>query len=376
MQIARIACVAVDIPYRKTFRIAGGGVDVQSNVLVKVVADDGTAGYGEASPLISYSEESQGTAIHIIRDVLAPGLIGQDPRDVDRLDDLMAHTIEGHPFAKGGLSMAVYDLAARAMDLPVYRLLGGKRLDRVPFVATVGIGETEEMVADAAGLAAAGFRDIKVKIGNEPAIDLARLAAIRGAVGPDIGIRADANQGYRSGDALPLLRRMEAVGLRWFEQPVPRWDRDGMARLAQALDTNILADESAFTPEDVFSMARHEAADVINIKCSKYGLGNARRMAAVARAANLPCMVGSMQSMGLGLAAGLHFCAANDFPYACELDSALYLVDDVLAGDPFSAVPPGNAWPVPDGAGYGVTLKSVWEEALDGVTSGSRIREG
>ena len=161
---------------------------------------------------------------------------------------------------------------------------------------------------------------------------------------------------------------MEAVGLRWFEQPVPRSGprRHGPAGTGAGHE-HPGRRKHVFTPEDVFALARHEAADVINIKCSKYGLGNARRMAAVARAANLPCMVGSMQSMGLGLAAGLQFCAANNFPYACELDAVLYLVDDVLAGDPFSQVPPGNAWPVPEGAGYGVTLKSAYEEALDGA---------
>jgi len=364
MQITKVACIPVDIPYRKTFRISGGGVDVNNNVLVMIVADDGLTGIGEATPLPAYSEETQGTVIHIIRDVLGPALIGQDPRQLDRLDDLMEATISHHPFAKGALSIALYDLVGKALGVPAYQLLGGKRHDRIGFNATVGIAPLEEMVADAVALVNQGFRDIKIKIGHDLKDDLARLRAIRKAVGPDIAIRVDANQGYRSGDALPALRQMESIGLLWIEQPVPRWDLDGMARLARELETNILADESVFTPADVLTLARHEAADVINIKVNKYGLGNARRMAAVAAAAGLPCMVGSMMTMGVSVAAGLHFCAANDFPYTSELDGALLLADDVLAGNPYNVAPAEKFWPVPDGAGLGVTLKSVYQEAL------------
>jgi len=337
---------------------------VCQNVLVMVVTDDCHSGVGEASPLPAYSEESQGTVIHAIREFLGPALIGQDPRDLDRLDALMESTIHGHAFAKGALSIALYDLVGKAIGVPAYQLLGGKRIDRVPYNATVGISTVEEMVADARKLVQDGFADIKIKIGHSLPEDLARLRAIRQAVGPEIAIRVDANQGYRSGDALPALRQMESIGLVWFEQPVPRWDLDGMARLARELETNVLADESAFTPADVMALARHEAADVINIKISKYGLGNAKRMAAVAEAASLPCMVGCMMVMGLATAASIHFCAANAFPYASELDGPLFLADDVLVGNPYSTPLAEKVWPVPAGAGLGVTLKPVWEEAL------------
>jgi len=365
MHITKVVCVPADIPYRKTFRISGGGMDVCQNVLVKIVADDGTAGYGEGSPLPAYSEETQGTVIHIIRDMLGPALIGQDPRDRDRLDALMESAIHAHAFAKGALSMALYDLAGKAIGVPVYQLLGGKRTDRVPYNATVGISTLEEMVTDACKLVQDGFTDIKIKIGHSLREDLARLHAIRQAVGPDITIRVDANQGYRSGDALPALRKMESVGLLWFEQPVPRWDLDGMARLARELETNILADESAYTPADVMALARHEAADVINIKISKYGLGNAKRMAAVAEAASLPCMVGCMTVMGLATAASIHFCCANDFPYTSELDGPLFLADDVLVGNPYSTPLAEKAWPVPEGPGFGVSLKPAFDDALN-----------
>ena len=365
MHITKIVCIPADIPYRKTFRISGGGVDVCQNVLVQVVTDDGQSGIGEAAPLPAYSEETQGTVMHAIREFLGPALIGQDPRDLDRLDAMMESTIHGHAFAKGGISLALYDLAGKALGAPAYRLLGGKRNDRIQFQATVGIQSTAEMVADAQQLVAAGFYDIKIKVGHDVKEDLARLRAIRQAVGPDVLMRVDANQGYRSGDALPVLRQMESIGLLWFEQPVPRGDLDGMARLARELETNILADESAYTPADVMALARHEAADVINIKISKYGLGNARRMAAVAEAASLPCMVGCMMIMGVATAASIHFCAANDFPYASELDGALFLADDVVVGNPYTEVPAGDkVWPVPEGPGLGVTLKPAWAEAL------------
>ena len=138
-----------------------------------------------------------------------------------------------------------------------------------------------------------------------------------------------------------------------------------MARLARQLETNILADEGVFTPADVMDLARHEAADVINIKINKYGLGNARRTAAVAEAAGLPCTVGIMMSTGISVAASLHFCCANDFPYASELDSGLFLTDDVLISNPYNVAPAEKAWPVPDDPGLGVNLKPKYEEALN-----------
>ena len=365
MHIKQIVCIPVDIPYKKTFEISGGSMDLQSNVLIKIVAEDGLAGIGEATPLMAYSEETPGTVIHIIRDVLAPVLLGQDPRDLERLDRIMAETVDEHPFAKGGLSLALYDLAGKALGVPVYQLLGGKRMDRVPFIDTIGIAKVDEMVADAIELVNSGFRDIKIKIGQDFSADLARLRAIRDAVGPEIAIRVDANQGYRSGDALPYLRQIESIRPLWIEQPVARWDLDGMARLARQLETNILADESVYSPADVMTLARHEAADVINIKTNKYGLGNARKIAAVAEAANLPCVVGSMCTFGVSVAASLHFCCANDFPYASELDGLLLLADDVLIGNPYSEPTADKAWPVPTGPGFGVRLKPQYEEALN-----------
>jgi L-Ala-D/L-Glu epimerase len=365
MQIARIGCIPVEIPFRKTWSISGGDSRVNRNVLVMIIDRSGRYGIGEATPDPAYSDETQATVIDVIRELLGPALIGQDPRQLDRMDALMERAVRGHPFAKGALNIALYDLAGKAFGVPVYQLLGGKRVDRVPFIATVGIGTCEDMVADALALVRAGYAEIKMKIGRCLQDDLVRLEAIREAVGPGIGIRVDANQGYRSGDALPGLRRMERFDLVWIEQPVPRWDLDGMARLCGSLNTNVLADESVYSPSDVLTLARHQATDAINLKTNKYGLGNARKILAVAEAAGLPCMMGSMMQMGISLSASLHVCCTHDFSYAAELDGPLLLADDILAGNPYSFPPAEKFWPVPEGVGLGVELKPEYLQALE-----------
>ncbi|HEX6971135.1 MAG TPA: enolase C-terminal domain-like protein, partial [Limnochordia bacterium] len=260
--------------------------------------------------------------------------------------------------AKAAIDIAAHDLAAKTLGLPVHRLLGGAVRRRVPLAWAVGLGSTEEMVREAQQYVARGFRTIKLKIGRDPRQDLQNVAAVREAIGPEIALRVDANQGYTVDVAIPTLRRMEAYDLQLIEQPVPRWDLSGMAKIAAALDTPILADEAVFDAHDAWRVIREQAADLINIKIMKPGgLYPSKQVAAVAAAAGVPCLVGSMIEMGPGTAAGLHFAASTpNVLYPSELIGPVMLAGDVICEDRFapSAVP--GYLEVSDEPGLGVSL--------------------
>jgi len=358
MNIVHVQTQEVNINYRKPWVISGGPTSVAAYVLVKIVANDGSVGIGEAAPVHAYGYETQETVNHIINDFLKPVVLGKDPHDLEMINHEMDRAIHGHNFAKAAIDLALHDLVARAAGMPVYQLLGGCFRRRIDLIAGIGLGDTEVRVAEALHAVEQGYRVVKMKIGVDPELDLQQVAAVREAVGPKIKIRVDVNQGYRSDFALPVLREMCRFDLSHIEQPLPTWDIGGMAKLANALDTPIMADESAISPEVVMTLIRYDAVDIINIKIMKSGLTRSRAIAAIAEAAGLSCMVGSMIELGIGTAAGIHFaCATPSVTHACELIGPLMMQADVLVDEPFSTPPVNLAWNLPEGVGWGVELK-------------------
>jgi len=364
MRIKEVIASKVEIPYVKPWVISGGPMSVAANVLVQIVTDDGIVGLGEGSPVPAYGDETQGTILPAIQDNLADVLIGRDPFDAEALAHDMDRRLHGHNFAKAAIDLALYDLRGKALGVPVYQLLGGKYREQVDLIAGVGLNDTEQRVREAVEWVEAGYDIIKMKISGKPALDIEQVGAVRAAIGPDVRIRLDANQGYRSGDCLPTFRKLESFGLDYIEQPLPRWDIAGQADLVAKLDTPIMGDESCYSPEDVIRLIQYRAVDIVNIKIMKSGLARSQKMAAIAEAAGLPCMVGSMVEMGVGTAAGVHFVIATPaVTYPCELVGTAYLVDDICEGNPYSHVPPAHAWSVPTGPGLGVTLKPEYARA-------------
>ncbi len=364
MRIKEVLAYPVEVPYIKPWVISGGPTTVAANVLVQVVTDAGIIGLGEGSPVPAYGDETQGTILHAIRDNLAPVLIGRDPFDTEALLKAMDKRLHGHHFAKAALDLALWDIRGKALGAPVYQLMGGVYRDHIDLIEGVGLGDTETRVREAIEAVQKGFNIIKMKISGNPDLDVEQVGAVRAAVGPKIHLRLDANQGYRAGDCLPTFKKLASFGLDYIEQPLPRWDLDGQAMLAAALDTPIMGDESCYSPEDVVTLIRHKAVDIVNIKIMKSGLTRSQKMASIAEAAGLPCMIGSMVELGIGTAAGVHFGIATPaVTYACELVGAAFLVDDVCEGNPYTVIPPSHAWGVPAGVGLGVTLKKQYAKA-------------
>jgi L-Ala-D/L-Glu epimerase / N-acetyl-D-glutamate racemase len=347
--------------YRRPFVIAGGASPSATNVLVALTGEDGTVGHGEAAPMTAYSGETAEGVRHALEEFFFPLVIGLDPLDLESLHDRLDRRLQGHSFAKAALDFACYDLVGKTLGLPVYQLLGGRMRDRIPLAWAVGLGTVDEMVEEAVRYAKAGFPTIKLKIGVEPQRDLEMLREVRRALGPGVPVRVDANQGYDFVTACRVLPKMEEQELQLIEQPIHRWNIDGMAELCRMLETPIMADESLYSLQDAGQLARRGAADIFNIKLLKPGgLWRSRQVAAVAEAFGIPCLVGSMPEMGVGTLAGVHFaasCRVVTFP--SELIGPLMFAGDVLAGNPLGDLERVPGWiTVPEAPGLGVALES------------------
>ena len=329
-------------------------------VIVSVETDEGITGIGEAATDIGFFGEPVEEVKCAIERYLGPRLIGRDP--FDREEILHSLDFRGNTCARSGIDLALHDLLGKAMGIPVYDLIGGCCRDQVLVAVEIAGGPPDGMARLCADYVEQGVRAFKPKIGGYPDDDAIRLKAIREAVGEGISIRADANQGYSPKEAIRLCRLAEKydVGLELLEQPVPAWDLEGMALVRKSVDTLIEADESAYSTHDVMNIIRQGAADVINIKVAKAGgLYNAKKIAALAEAAGLGCVMGTAFGLGIKVAAKLHL-AASTRNIMDAVEFTEIVLHDNLAAPPLDRLlmPPlkGGYLRVPTEPGLGVRL--------------------
>jgi L-alanine-DL-glutamate epimerase-like enolase superfamily enzyme len=284
---------------------------VRPHVIVEVATAGGLRGLGEASPLPEFTGETADSVLFVLNQTYLTLLAGRDPVPIGAIMADLDRTLPGNPSAKAAVDMALHDLVGRLLGVPVATLLGGARRPSVRLARAIGIGTVADTVAAAQRHAAAGFGTIKIKVGQDPDADVARVRAVRAAVGPDVRIRIDGNQGYDAATAVAVLRKLEACDLEYIEQPVPAWDHPGMAFVRRATGARVLADEALHSPHDALALIRAEAADLFAIKFVKTGgLTRAREIAAIAEAAGIACVVISPFETQIGAAAGLHMALA------------------------------------------------------------------
>jgi L-alanine-DL-glutamate epimerase-like enolase superfamily enzyme len=361
MKITQVETIPVKVPIRPEFQIRGSlGFHAESPFLmVRVHTDEGLTGLGEVSCTPLWSGEDQLTAAHIIADFLAPALVGEDPRDIERLTAKMRRAVAANPFTKSGLEMALWDILGKATGLPVYRLLGGKVRETVPIKMSVSGAAPERAAQLAAWAIGRGLKALKVKVGIEPEGDVARVKAVRAAIGPAVRMGADANGGWSPRVAIQTIRRLvDECGIYFAEQPVAPLDVQWMADVRRNVPVPVMADESCYTLQDAMALARAGAADILSVYVGKGGgIGPARKITAVAEAAGLTCTVGSNLELGVASAAMAHLATATpgvgaeEFP--CDILGPLAYEDDLLA-EPLEVR--DGAVRAPDGPGLGVAL--------------------
>jgi muconate cycloisomerase len=360
MKIASLQLQTVEQPLNVAFDIAGGKSSSVKSVLVRMTDDQGLSGCGEAVPMPAYSGQTVQGVVEALEVYLFPALLAGDVHSIEQLHEIMGQAIKEQPMAKAAIDLAYHDLVARRLGVPVYELLGGRCRERVALSWAIGLGEPEQLVQEAQEMIGRGYRSIKFKIGIDPERDLEVVARARETVGEGISLRVDANEGYSYREAASVLPRMERYSLQLIEQPLPRWDIEGMQRLCSKLNTPLLADESLYSVHDALQLIKQHAADLFNIKLMKVGgLRPAMNVAAIARAANIGCMVGSMPELGLATMAGAHFAlATSQVQYPCELIGPQMTDSDVVQQELYALHDDEICIPAPAGPGLGVDLHS------------------
>ena len=350
MKITAIETIPIRLPTRRVHQWASLTTPIGVYVIIKLHTDEGLIGLGEAPVLKDwggdhgkYFGETPQTTVHIISDILAPVLKGQDPRRFEAVHALMDKAVKGYPYCKAAIDAALYDVVGKALNIPAYQLLGGCFRERVSIAHSLGLMEIEKAVDEAVQAKAEGVKTIKLKGGVEQKRDVELVKQIRKAIGPELNICVDANQGYPSVKAaVRITRAMAEYDLLYMEQPVEGIDQ--MAEVTRRVDTPVMADESAWTAQDVLEIVRKKAADVISIYTTKPGgMFKAKKVAAIAEAAGLPCNVNGSVETGVGNAANIHLAASTAVvTYGCVVPvsspkekakngiAGIYYQDDII----------------------------------------------
>jgi len=324
--IQQIEVYSVTLRYKEPFRIAPGASAESRNIVIKILTDYEVVGWGESSPSQRVTDENPKTVVGVL-DKIAPKLIGMCPLRIEQDIELMDSIVKGNPAAKAAIDMALHDILGKTARKPLFMLMGGYRTQVLTDI-TLGIKSPKEMGKDAVKAVKRGFKAIKVKVGVNPTEDVERVKLIREAVGDEIDVRIDANQGWTPKQAIEVLNEIERFNIQFAEQPVPAEDINGLVKVRKNSPIPVMADESVHSPEDALGLIKAEAVDLINIKLMKSGgILKSRKIAAVAEAAGIPCMIGCMGESEIGIAAGAHLAAAvKNIQYA-DLDSDLLLKD-------------------------------------------------
>jgi len=361
VKIKEIRIGKVSIPLKKPFKTALRQVNSAEDIIIKVISDTGEVGYGNAPPTAVITGDSQDSIIAAIRYNIGPKIIGMDVDNLEEimtaLDDSMVHNNS----AKAAVDIAIYDLFGKLHGLPLYKLFGGYR-NVMTTDLTISVNEPEEMVRDSLEAVAEGYTALKLKVGTDSTLDSKRVQAIRAAVGNDIKIRLDANQGWNPKEAVRIIRKFEDMGLdiELIEQPVKARDFAGLKFVTDHVETDIMADESAFGPYEVFQLLSMTACDMINIKLMKAGgLHNAIKIANLAETVGIQCMMGCMLESKVGITAAASIAGGKKIISKADLDAAVLLAQDpVVGGVSFCK----NQLIIPDSPGLGITDIKGWQE--------------
>ncbi len=354
MKIDKIELKHISIPLKKTFKTALRTVNSAENTVVLVHTDDGQIGFGEAPPTKAITGEDNESIRAALNGYIIPALIGRDISGMDSVQEILHKSIEGNNSAKAAVDMAIYDLHTKQIGEPLYKFLGGYR-NKVETDITISINEPAEMAADAVEAVKQGFTALKLKVGIDSEKDIQRVRSIRNAVGKEMKIRLDANQGWEAEEAIRTIRRIEDLNLdiELVEQPVKAQDYEGLKKVRDSVDTTIMADESLFTPEDAARLLEMKAADLFNIKLMKCGgIYNALKIIEIAEEYGVECMLGSMVESKISLTAAAHLAAAKRNITRVDLDAAILLREDPVIGGFHKEIP----WFIlDDSPGLGIT---------------------
>ena len=357
-KIRDIKVKVIEIPLKRPWQTSLYATTTRAHCMVKIETEDGIAGYGEASPAAAFMGETAYTMEVVISRYLKPALIGESVLNISKINDLMDRLFAGNTSAKAAVDIGVHDAAGKVLNVPVYVLLGGKKRESFELAWSMGFKKFEESLDEAREYMQKGFKVMKVKVGKGVDEDARLVGKLRELFGPDIPIRLDANQGFAPGDAIALLHRVLGFDIECFEQPVGKWNIEGMKYVRDhSCGVRIMADESISSLHDAHNIICGGCADFFNVKVGKVGgLYRACQIAGAVEAAGFQAAAGSNLELGVGEAASAHFITSQ---------SAVCLPSDALCGselhtynvvkNPMTMTPEG-VFSCPDTPGLGVEV--------------------
>lgn len=356
-KITAIDVTPVAIPFAHPERWAFGEHSGLTSLIVELRTDGGIVGLGEVLPAGPGPK-----ALTAAIEELAPLLIGQDARDVNRNVARMTYAGGWYMFPRtgnlilAGLEMAMWDVLGKSVGEPLHRLFGGAVRDRVPFVHFLQAGPSlPDMLDDAAAAADSGFTSFFFKGGWDERRDVELVAALRERLGSDVKLRLDANEAWTVGTATRMLKKLEPFDLEFVEQPVRMDDVDALLRLRQATSVPIGANQSSWTAKQIFEIAKRGAADaIVTDPHQEGGLSGLRKALAVCEVAGIPVAHHAFSGLTIAMTAAMHVSATSPNAILAGQAYAQGFVQGDVTTSTFAA--PGGFSELPDGPGIGVEI--------------------
>lgn len=331
MKITELEIHQITVPLRKSFVISSSASYEYEGVLVKIHTDNTDIyGLGEAAPSHRITNETQATVINNLAR-LKPVLIDKNPLEIELIMNEIDSRFSGSS-AKAAVDIALHDIMGKYLALPLNRLFGNDKTE-IRTSVTVSIRDIEQTVKEAYKLVEQKVKNIKLKIGTKIEDDIAKVKAVREAIGYEPRLRLDANEGYSVKQAIEVLRGLERYEIEFIEQPIQRDDISGLREIRNITSIPVMADESMSSAKDALEIIRNDAADMFNIKLMKCGgIRNALKILNIAESSGIPCMLGCMLETKVGITAGTHLALGKKIVRYADLDGHLDLNIDCVNG--------------------------------------------
>ncbi len=318
--------IPLKVPFKTALRTA---TEIES-VEVIITLENGITGRGAAAPTYVITGDSLESILAALKGPIKAAIIGRDVKEFQLLLQSVQSCCIGNTSAKAAADIALHDAYSRLIEVPLHTYLGGKKT--LSTCMTIGVDTPEKMMKAAKLAVADGFQVLKIKVGANPELDIERIQKIHEAIPSYIKLRLDANQGWRAKQAVQIIHEMEnrKFNIELIEQPVPSYDLDGLKFVTNRVSTLIMADESLFSVKDALKLVAGRYVDLLNIKLMKCGgINEAWKIASIAEANGVGCMIGSMMEPCFSVGAAAHFAAAHPNVQYFDLDAPLWLDSDL-----------------------------------------------
>ena len=363
--ISQVEIYKLSIPLTEPFITSLAYETHVENVIVVIRTDKGITGFGECSPYMPVNGESIDTCF-IVGQYFAKLLKGKNALGLKENLSAMDRLIYANTSIKSAFDIALHDIIGQHKEVPVYKLYGGKNDKELVTDYTVSLDNAEKMAADALKIKNQGYPAIKVKLGESTKKDVERIRMIREAVGNDIPVRIDANQGWSVKEAMKTLKELDAFDIEHCEEPIARWNFMRMRKIKKNSPIPIMADESCGDAHDAERLLKLKACDMFNIKVGKAGgIFNAYEIVKLGDKAKMHMQVGAFLESRLGMTASAHLALCSDNIVHCDFDTPLMFSEDIVSnGLTYHA---NGVMKVPDVPGLGASIEQSQLDKLEKV---------